>query len=534
MGAAKTTWSEIDQSTRVPSFPGAYGGIVIPAMKGPVDEPYLITSDAQLLKIFTPSGTVKVGYDNAYFSALAFLQKSDKLWVARAISDDCRIGGVVFGDSDGGSNVAISSGSGFTMAGAPGESLPEDYSFGGTDSFLLYAANPGAWINDVEVQLYNYASSPDTVREPYAFLLRIYSGSTLKEEWTCSRRVDHIDGYGRNIFLENVLDGSNYVRGLNNDTLDSDANPYPEEQTTSLPLGGGEDGGTVDDGDLITGLNLLASGSNMLTILMDGGWATPAYQTALDTMAGVTRRDCLAVLSTPYDEEADANYVTAITSYRKTDLIGIDSSYSALFTPHVKIYDRYNDRYLYVSPDGYAAAVMSYTAANYAMWMPPAGPRRGVLNVLGLRREFSQAEMDTLYDAGINPFKYAPGRGIMVWGQKTMLNRPSALDRINVRMLLIEIEPGIQLALDDFEFEVNNASTRAQVKTMIGSYLNDKKAEGGIYDFSVVCDTDNNTPEDLDQHRLNVDIYIKPVMSIEYIQFNMIITRTGASFAVAA
>lgn len=156
------------------------------------------------------------------------------------------------------------------------------------------------------------------------------------------------------------------------------------------------------------------------------------------------------------------------------------------------------------------------------------------MQVLDCRRRFTSGEMDYLYDNGINPIRFAPGRGILIWGQKTLSARPSALDRLNVRLLLIVIEPAIAYALEDFMFEINDAGTRSIVTAMIQSYMNDIKGRRGVYDFRVVCDDTNNTPEDIDNYRMNVWLFVQPTKAVEEIPFKTIITRTGMSFELAA
>ena len=273
-----------------------------------------------------------------------------------------------------------------------------------------------------------------------------------------------------------------------------------------------------------------------LTVFMDGGWATPAFQKHIDMIAQ-NRHDCVCMLSVPYDKEASANYLNDIVDYWM-NILNLSSSFSALYTPHVKVYDKYNDRGLYVSPEGYAAAAVSFTAMNYEMWFPVAGFRRGQVNVLDLRRRFSKGEMDYLYDGavsgggGINPLRFAPGRGILIWGQKTLLGRPSSLSRLNVRLLLCVIEPAIAKTLEDFLFELNDSATRAQVTSIINDYMTIVQARRGVYSFDVVCDDTNNPPAVIDQYQMVVDLYIQPIQSVEYIPFRVIITRTGSSLTL--
>ena len=211
----------------------------------------------------------------------------------------------------------------------------------------------------------------------------------------------------------------------------------------------------------------------------------------------------ISVLSTPYAAEANSDYLNELLDYRNIDL-NANTSYAAMYSPSPKIYDRYNDRSIYVGADGYGAAQISETAANFEMWFPVGGFRRGIINVLDVRRRFTSGEMASLYDNGINPIRFAPGRGILIWGQKTLLARPSSLDRLNVRLLLVVIEPAIVAALEDFLFEINDTATRGLITSVIESYMTNIKARRGVLDFNVVCDATNNTAEDIDNKKLNV------------------------------
>ena len=265
---------------------------------------------------------------------------------------------------------------------------------------------------------------------------------------------------------------------------------------------------------------------------MSGDRNTPGYQKALIALAE-KRKDCVSILATPYEEEDKSSYLNSIVNYRKYTL-NANTSYAALYTPHVLIQDKYNDRQIYVSPDGFVGAIISATAANSEIWYPPAGWRRGVMDVLDVRRRFTEGEMDYLYDNGINPIRFAAGRGIVVWGQKTLSTRPSALDRLNVRLMLIVVEPAIKAALEDFIFELNDATTRLQITSIIDSAMAQVKASGGVYDYMVKVDAENNTPQDIDNYEMKVWLFLKPVKDVEFIEFSPIITTTGADFTLAA
>lgn len=608
-GAASVNIKEIDLSTRVASFEGVFGAIVVPAKKGPSDVPFFVSSDTQFLNVFTPDSRVEVGYDQAYFSSLAYLERANKLWVKRAING-AFFAGLVIGDAsiidvaasfDGaiagvtgnvqlsadtagtGGNAILITGDGIktltvlvsdwntanptnavTLDSANGADVPTDleamqlangidasvnaavtagsdiadpsaYVMDAEDALFIHASSEGTWGDSIGVKIINAADDVDDnelAADALMFRIEIYKSSNQAvpvETYYCSRTLGHKDGRGRNVFVEDVLEGSNYVRAISNVTVDEAISP--KSQTTILFMADGDDGSAVTDSNMITAANVFTNkAAYSVTLLLDGGYTVPAYQIALDTIAQ-GRLDCVAILSTPYSAEAASTYMTDLVDYRKSDL-NLNSSYSALYTPHVQIPDRFNDRKIYVSPDGYVGGSISFAANNYEIWFPPAGNRRGVLNVLDLRRRFEDGELDLLANAGINPIKF--GKGFVVWGQKTLLQRASALDRLNVRLLLIVIEPAIQELLEDYLFELNEAGVRSIIETKIETYLEGIKSRKGVTDYDVVADESNNSADDIENNRLNVDIFIKPTRSIEEIPMRVVITPTNISFSEAA
>jgi hypothetical protein len=377
------------------------------------------------------------------------------------------------------------------------------------------------------------------VNETGAFIINVYKSSDLVNElesWTCKRGTVNKsakDGYGANIYIETVLEGSDYVRAVDNEAIAGTVDVT--SQAIPLALVGGDDGGTVTSANMVTAANTAFSNQNELaiTLLMDGGFADSIYHNGLITIAD-GRTDCVAIISSRIADEANSNYLNAILDYRN-DTLNANTANAAMFTPHPYILDTFNDRNIYIPPDGYAAAAISETAAKQAIWFPAAGPRRGVIVVNDLRRRFSEGEMDILYDNGINPIKYATGKGFRIWGNKTLLSRPTRLQSLHASLLLKVIQPAIAEALEDFLFEINDADTRATVRAMILTYLNGIKANRGITgDPEVICDTSNNVQADFDANRMNVDIYITPPAPIETINFTTIITKETTVTAIAA
>jgi len=412
---------------------------------------------------------------------------------------------------------------------------------------LVYGANQGAWNSDIYIETLHYPygdstgwtsdqqDDADTVKETNSFIIYVYKVNsdqtfTLVEQYTCSRDENKKDGYGTNIYVEDVLEASNYIRAIDNTAVYKTV--LPTNQSQVLKLDKGDDGSTVSDTYMLTALDALASKRDIfVTLLLDGDWTTPAYQKQGLLSLAETRKDCFALLGIPISDETASSYMNAVLEYRKEEL-NANSSYGALYTAHLYIQDKYNDRKIYVGCDGYVGAAISETASNYEIWYPVAGPRRGVLKVLDVARRYTEGDQDVLYDNGINPIDFYPGKGIRIWGQKTLLARPSALDRINVRLLLITIEPAIAEFLEDFLFEFNDAITRALIVSGIESYMQNIKSRRGVYDFTVVCSEENNPPSVIDANKMSVYLYLQPVKSAEWITLTTIITSTGSTISI--
>jgi phage tail sheath protein FI len=164
-------------------------------------------------------------------------------------------------------------------------------------------------------------------------------------------------------------------------------------------------------------------------------------------------------------------------------------------------------------------------------WFSPAGSNRGIIrNLVKLAWNPTKADRDDLYTKGVNPVVTFAGEGTMLFGDKTMLSRPSAFDRINVRRLFIVLEKSVARAARSSLFEFNDQFTRAAFVNLVEPYLRDVQGRRGITDFRVVCDETNNTAEVIDRNEFIGDIYIKPARSINYIQLNFVAVRTGVRF----
>jgi phage tail sheath protein FI len=195
------------------------------------------------------------------------------------------------------------------------------------------------------------------------------------------------------------------------------------------------------------------------------------------------------------------------------------------------MYDKYSDVYRFVPLNGDTAGLCAFTDQVADSFFSPAGFTRGnVRGAVKLSYNPTKAERDQLYKARINPVTNFPGQGVVLFGDKTALSKPSAFDRINVRRLFLLLEKAIATAAKFQLFEFNDEFTRAQFRNLVEPFLRDIQGRRGISDFSVKCDGTNNTGEVIDRNEFICDIFIKPARSINFITLNFIAVRTGVSF----
>lgn len=300
-------------------------------------------------------------------------------------------------------------------------------------------------------------------------------------------------------------------------------------QKLSLSLGGGFDA-TLSDADLIRGWDLYVNADIVDVSLLIGGAINATVATHIISNIVEVRRDCVGFFSPLRADVVDnaGSEADDVVTFRNTLA---SSSYAVLDCNWKYQYDKYNDVYRYLPLSGDIAGLCVRTDTVRDPWFSPAGYDRGqIKNVIKLAWSPTAAERDTLYKNGINPVVTFPGDGTVLYGDKTLLSRPSSFDRINVRRLFIVLEKAIARAAKYSLFEFNDEFTRAQFVAMVEPFLRDVQGRRGIFDYRVVADTTNNTPEVIDSNRFVGDIYIKPARSINFIQLNFVAVRTGVSF----
>jgi phage tail sheath protein FI len=515
---------EVDLSNIVPTIATTVSAIVGPSNKGDTTQIRLMTNTQQFIAEY---GEPVLGND-FHYTALAFLETGNQLWCYR-IQNGALYGGV---------KIKTSASIQVNAAIAVGVASPDFVAVSGEDNlFYIYGANPGVWNNGLGV-IITRTSANDLI---YVFTIDVYqqdsTGTFVKvESWTVSR-MHQIDGHGRQQYLETVINGfSDYIVVADGPLADS---TLPKAQATVLPFGQGSNGSAVADSHYINGWDLFINPDNVdVRILVEAGYYSVAVQNKIKSVAE-SRKDCMAILNM---DPAQTTSVSSMITWRNSTQ-NLNSSYVALYAPMVQIYDPYNSSLVVVPGSGYVAAQYAYNDYIRNVWNAPAGLNRGVMNVLsvcdqnGTRLAFSQGDRDILYQAQINPLQIFPGSGNVIWGQKTETTKSSALDRVNVRRLLIILEKAMAVSLRTFVFEPNDVNTRFRVTAMLDSYLGTLAGAGAFettaddnLGYKVVCDETNNTPDTIDRNELHVDVFVKPIRIAEFIQLQVIVTTTGANF----
>jgi len=368
------------------------------------------------------------------------------------------------------------------------------------------------------------------------------SGTILEAFKGLSRADDAKTADGSALYYKTVINEQSKYVWFANDRANAVKNnavnitSSTNQSPLSLQFTGGQDGFS----ELAASLSVIASGYDQfvsaedvdVSLILQGKAKSGAdlANYIIDNICEV-RKDCVAFVSPSKADVVNnvGSEMDAIldfkNSIRSTSYAVVDSGYKYM-------YDKYNDVYRWVPLNGDIAGLCVRTDNTNDPWFSPAGFNRGnIKNIVKLAYNPKKADRDQIYKAGVNPVVAFPGQGIVLFGDKTALNKPSAFDRINVRRLFIVLEKAIATASKFTLFEFNDEFTRAQFRNLVIPFLRDVKGRRGITDFLVVCDGTNNTAEVIDRNEFIGDIYIKPARSINFIQLNFVAVRTGVAFS---
>ena len=544
---------EIDATNVVPVTSSSVGGFAGAFNWGPAEQAVLVSSENELAEKF---GTPNESNYNHFLVAASFLKYGNALQVVRASGTGQVNAGVTAGlliknDSDylTKTSAQLAAAGEFIARhpGALGNSLKVSIVSNAT-SFGVASAAIQAELNGApgtSAYAAKYGSTGDELHiivEDQDGLISGTKGTILEVFQYLSQASDAKKEDGTSIYYKDVINNqSEYVYwGEHNSNLTNagsaatgDVTYATSDTVIELSLDNGADITSVSTGNLQTAFDVLKDKATIDISLLFGAPDADGSKLMAEYLIDIAaeRKDCLAFVSPPVEDSISggastvATYAAAIKS----------SSYGVLDSSAVYVYDKYSDVYRYIGAAGHIAGLCAQTDNTADAWFSPAGQNRGVLKgVVKLAYNPQQAERDSLYKARVNPLVSFPGQGTILFGDKTLLNRPSAFDRINVRRLFLALEKSISASAEAQLFEFNDEFTRAQFKNLVEPFLRDVKGRRGLTDFRVVCDETNNTSQVIDSNKFVADIFVKPARAINFIQLNFVATRSGAEFTEIA
>ena len=559
------TVKEVDLTGVVPNVQSTTGAIVGNFRWGPVREATSVDTETTLASKFgTPTSTNAVDF----LSASQFVRYSSSMYVVREITAAAK------NSSSSGTVTTVRNKTHFDEI-----SLTLGSDSGDTAVGLFVARYPGALGNSIRIRVLSpnatfaspftsnfdtapgtssYASdrsgsndevhvlvedseglitgTPNTVLERFAYVSCASDAKT--NDGSSNYVIDVINSSSNYIFM-NVEKTVAVAAGFTNFGNAASGVTFNASATTvdNDLLTGGIDSGTLTASEYSVGHGLF---EDVDTITVDFLIA-PSLNVAADqatvvnalTAIAAARKDCVVVAS-PNRAAVINNSTPDVATIATANTFTI-SSYLIVDSNFLKVYDKYNDQYVFIPAGPATAGIMAATDLEAAPWFSPAGQRRGqYFGVTSLAYNPTKAQRDALYKAAINPVANIPGQGILLFGDKTHLSRPSAFDRINVRRLFLVIERAISLAARNVMFEFNDEFTRAEFVNIVEPFLREIQGRRGLTDFRVVCDTSNNTSAVIDRNEFIASIFIKPARSINYVTLNFVAVRTGVEFEEVA
>ena len=535
--------TEKDLTNVIPAVSTSAGAFVGNFNWGPVSEIFTVGSENELRKYFgLPLDTTD------WFTAANFLGYGNNLQLVRAVGSAAK--------------NAVASGTAIQIKNQ--DDYEANFASGQAAVGVVAAKYPGVYGNSIEVQMadkdsfagWDYAgffdaapgssiyaqengSTDDELHIVIIDTLGIFSGSTgtvLATYPFVSKMRGARIADGTNNYYKEVLNSSQYVWWMDHPTptnwgnataTDFDTLEEPAVYTLSGGLNGAPTAGNIESAYTLFANKELVD----ISLVLTGGHVAEVVTHVIDNVA-LARLDCVVFFSPPLAAVYNnaGNEAADVVEYRQED-INRNTSYAVMDSGWKRQYDRYNDAYINVPLNADTAGLCARTDQTNDAWWSPAGFNRGQLkNVVKLVWSPNQTERDTLYKNGVNPVATFPGEGTLLYGDKTLLAKPSAFDRINVRRLFIVLEKAIATAAKYQLFEFNDVFSRAQFRSIVEPFLRDVRGRRGIFDFRVVCDETNNTGEVIDRNEFVADIYIKPARSINFIYLNFVAVRTSVSF----
>lgn len=563
------TVKEIDLTGVVPNVGSTTGAFVGNFNWGPGDTPVLISDEAGLVSVFgSPSKNNSIDFHSAAY----FLRYANSLYIVR---EGTQSAGVYINAYDSRAAAepraknqltfdfqisAFDSDEHTFMAkypGSLGNSLQIQWltavdsaddpaftgwtyenNFDGAPTTSEYASDRGASNDEAHVVVVDqdglFTGAKGTVLETFPFVS--VASDAKSADGTSNYIVDVINNrsnYVRMVGFGDLTD-SDWHSNVGTDVADAKDYQHATPAVKTLSLTGGANSGDLVAAQYETGFGEFEDKDNIqVDFLIAPGMGDRTSQTTvvndMISIAASTRKDCVVVASPARSDVVTSN--TPNQDVIATAKTFTYSSYLFMDNNYLKVYDKYNDQYIQIPAASSTAGLMAASDNNTAAWYSPAGQRRGAyLGVTSLGYTPNKSNRDLLYRNGINPVANIPGQGILLYGDKTHMARPSAFDRINVRRLFLVIERAIAIAARNVMFEFNDEFTRAEFVNIVEPFLREIQGRRGITDFRVVADETNNTAAVIDRNEFVCSIFIKPARSINFVTLNFVAVRTGVDF----
>lgn len=564
--------NEIDLTTTIPAVATSIGvSILRQTYKGPELKTQLISSENELVDKFGKPTTAANCYQD-WLAAAGFLKYGNKLYCTRVMPVSASFAGTQGASGAESTFTANTAANAYIMSDFDSQDpdqFADEVDASGVEPFRLIAESRGAWGNFIRVAACDYDTysaivtggnsgwdtysaisgidtKPESTKEFLLIVQNRPQGSTAwttVESWNVSTDESKLDDQGASMFAENKINQqSDYIRIAFNPAQKNDSITISNSSWQTFAGGVNSNGDAVVDGDITAAYDLYANPEEIdVNVWISSNVNNTMKAYILDKCE--TRLDAMGIIDCPYQTVVynSGSETTDLRDWRRgtgdfvADNFNQNSSYVAVYGNWLEVFDKYNNAYRWIPASGHAAGIFARTDDVTDPWFAPAGFNRAVLtNVRRLAWNPTLGNRDILYMNGVNPIVSFAGQGKVIWGQKTLLDKESAFNRVNVRRLFMILEKAISTATKYFLFEPNDDLTRLLLVNMIEPFLRDVKARRGIYDYLVICDGTNNTPERIDRNELWCDLYIKPTRAAEFIVLNFIATKTGASFTEIA
>lgn len=574
---------EVDLTGGVPNVQTSTGAYVGKFMWGPADQRTLVANEEELTETF---GAPDTSHSIDYHDAATFLRYSNTLQLLR-VADSSALNAV----STTGRRTVAKGNYAVSNYSVPTVKNPTAFESQeaalDSDGFTFIGRFPGSFGNSLQVSMCppsvndsafdgwtykaqfdappaksDFANENDATNDEVHVVVVDKNGAftgtkgTVLETYpflsVATNAVDLTDG--SNIFVKDVINTrSQYIHMVGFDSDDTNTGnagtaitpgtakdflgtAVSTSAVTDYNFDSGANSGTLSSSQYLLGFDFFEDKDIVeVDFLIAPGMSSRADQTATtnDLIAiAKARKDCVVVTGPARTDVVNVtSEATATTNITTTSATFTRSSYSIVAGNYLKVYDKYNDKFIQIPASSSVAGLMAETDRVAAPWFSPAGTRRGqLLGVTSVEYNPNKTRRDTLYKAGVNPVVNLPGQGILLFGDKTHLSRPSAFDRINVRRLFLTLERAIERAAKNVLFEFNDEFTRAEFVNIVEPVLRDVKGRRGITDFRIVADETVNTPNVVDRNEFIANIFIKPARSINFVTLNFVAVRTGISF----